>query len=86
MFNGKSNKYNYANVRGWSKKVPGGDIFDLKYILCPYNYDNLHWTLAVIFMEEKRVQWYDSCGGTVKRILDGLIRYLKDKFFHKKGR
>ena len=37
-------------------------------------------------MEEKRVQWYNSCGGTVKRILDGLIRYLKDKFFDKKGR
>ena len=35
LFSGKSNKYNYANVREWSKKVPGGDIFDLKYILCP---------------------------------------------------
>jgi hypothetical protein len=48
-------RYNYENVRHWSKKVPGKDIFKLKYIFCPINLDNWHWTLAVIFMEEKKI-------------------------------
>ncbi len=65
MFNLKNNdlnlrgRYNYENVRRWSKKVPGKDIFKLKYIFCPINLDNWHWTLAVIFMEEKKIQYYN---------------------------
>jgi Ulp1 family protease len=30
-------RYNYENVKRWSKKVPGKDIFKLKYIFCPIN-------------------------------------------------
>jgi len=52
--------YNYNNVKQWSKNVPGKDIFNLKYIFCPINLNNLHWTSAVIFMEDKRIQYYDS--------------------------
>ena len=43
-------KYNYKNVKRWGKKVPGKDIFNLRYIVCPINLDNMHWTSAVIFM------------------------------------
>jgi Ulp1 family protease len=43
--------YNYENVKGWSVKVPGKDIFNLKYIFCPINLNNIHWTVAVIFIE-----------------------------------
>ena len=84
LINGK--KYSYDNVRTWSKHLPGGNIFNLKYILCPYNIDNVHWAMGVIFMEEKRVKWFDSCGGTEKKVLDGLIQYLKDEYFDKKNR
>ena len=84
LINGK--KYSYDNVRAWSQHVPGGDVFNLKYILCPYNIDNVHWAMGAIFMEEKRVKWFDSCGGTEKKVLDGLIQYLKDEYFDKKNR
>ncbi|KAL7427955.1 hypothetical protein ACHAXH_002583 [Discostella pseudostelligera] len=86
MFDDKNNnralrgKYNYKNVKRWSKKVPGKDIFKLKYILCPINLDNMHWTSAVIFMEEKRIQYYDSLGGTDMLKLEGLLQYVKDEF------
>jgi len=86
MFDDKNNnralrgKYNYKNVKRWSKKVPGKDIFKLKYILCPINLDNMHWTSAVIFMEEKRIQYYDSLGGTDMSKLEGLLQYVKDEF------
>ena len=79
-------KYNYKMVERWSNKVPGGDLFNLKYIFIPINLDNTHWTSAVIFMEEKRIQYYDSMGGTDMTKLEGLLQYLKDEFKAKKGR
>jgi sentrin-specific protease 1 len=52
--------YNFANVARWSKKVPGGNIFNLRYLLIPINISDLHWTLAVVFMEDRCIQYYDS--------------------------
>jgi len=90
MFDDKNNntalrgRYNYKNVRRWSKKVPGKDIFNLKYIFCPINLDNMHWTSACIFMEEKKIQYYDSMGGSGMVKLKGLLQYLKDEWKAKK--
>lgn len=90
MFDEKNNnlalrgKYAYKNVKRWSKKVPGKDVFNLKYIFCPINLDNMHWTSAVIFMEEKKIQYYDSLGGTDRMKLEGLLEYLKDEWRSKK--
>ncbi len=56
------------------------DIFSLKYIFCPINHDNLHWTVAVIFMEAQKIQYYDSCGGTDKAKMQGLLEYVKDEY------
>ncbi len=92
MFDEKNNdprlrgRYNYKNVKRWSKKVPGKDIFQLKYVLCPINLDNTHWTSAVIFMEEKRIQYYDSMGGTDRAKLEGLLEYVKDEYRAKNGK
>mmetsp|Transcript_27753 Transcript_27753/g.42835 ORF Transcript_27753/g.42835 Transcript_27753/m.42835 type:complete len:694 (-) Transcript_27753:16-2097(-) len=78
-------RYNYKNVRRWSKKVPGKDVFNLKYIFCPINLDNMHWTSACVFMEQKKIQYYDSMGGTDWGKLKGLLQYLKDEWKAKKG-
>ncbi|KAL9184884.1 hypothetical protein ACHAXT_002661 [Thalassiosira profunda] len=80
----KRGVYSYANVKKWSDNAPGGDIFALKYIVCPINLDNLHWTSAVIFMEQKRIQYYDSMGGTIDAKLLGLMQYLRDEHKEKK--
>lgn len=91
MFDEKNNnaalrgKYNYKNVKRWGKKVPGKDVFNLKYIVCPINLDNMHWTSAVIFMEEKKIQYFDSMGGTAMEKLEGLLQYLKDEHKAKRG-
>ena len=79
-------RYNYKNVKGWSEKVPGKDIFNLKYIFCPINLNNKHWTVAVIFMEDKRIQYYDSMGGTDWAKLEGLLQYVKDEYRAKNGK
>jgi sentrin-specific protease 1 len=78
--------YNYENVKGWSVKVPGKDIFNLKYIFCPINLNNIHWTVAVIFMEAKRIQYYDLMGRTEMAKLEGLLQYVKDEYWVKNGK
>ena len=72
----KRGKYNYDQVFRWS----GQNLFQMKYVFAPINLDNTHWTLAVIFMDEKRIQYYDSKWDEKKRgsvFLDGLLEYLK---------
>ena len=79
-------QYDYSNVKAWGAKVPGGDVFDLQYIVCPINVKNRHWASIVVFMEEKRIQYYDSLGQTDWQKLGGILRYLKDEHTNKKGR
>ena len=65
--------YCYANVERWSNKVPGKDIFQLDKIICPVNIINSHWACAVIFVEEKRIQYCDSMCGSGLVTLKGLL-------------
>ena len=82
---GVTNEYKYSNVKRWSKKVPGKDIFALDKILFACNVLSTHWTCVVIFMQEKRIQFYDSMRGDGYHYLDGLLQYLKDEWAVKKG-
>jgi hypothetical protein len=82
-------KMEYDNVKTWSKKVPGGKLFNLKYVFCPINFENKHWACAVILMEEKHIEYYDSVKHAytkwrktknkpfVPDILACLVEYLK---------
>ena len=68
--------YNYMNVRRWTKKVRGlimyatffdyynqFDIFAMDKIFIPVNLNQAHWCLAVIFIQEQKIQYYDSMNG-----------------------
>jgi Ulp1 family protease len=69
--------YNYENVSRRAKKLPGKDIFNLKNIFIPINKNNHHWTCIVIFMKEKRIQYYDSnTVGADKSHMDIILKYL----------
>jgi len=82
-------QYNYMNVKSWSKKVHGKDIFNMKYIFVPIHKDGNHWTLAVIDMEKKCIQYYDSCAGDKNaakhgsKIMDSLLAYVADEYKYK---
>jgi len=82
---GASNDYKYANVKRWSKNVPGKDIFALDKIFVACNVNRTHWTCAVIFMQKKTIQFFDSMGGEGQGYTHGLMRYLKDEWSAKKG-
>ena len=78
-------EYTYKNVKEWSNKVPGNDIFALDKVLFACNVLHTHWTCVVIFMQEKRIQFYDSMRGDGYHYSDGLLKYLKDEWAAKKG-
>jgi sentrin-specific protease 1 len=44
-----------------------------------------HWVCAVIYMQEKRIQFYDSLGADGKDYLRHLLRYLQDDHKDKKN-
>ncbi|GLD99130.1 hypothetical protein PINS_up007847 [Pythium insidiosum] len=73
--------YNFINVRRWTRKV---DLFAMDKIFVPVNISNTHWCLAVIFMTDKRIQYYDSMDGSGQRCLEVLLKYLHDEMEHKK--
>mmetsp|Transcript_24512 Transcript_24512/g.57602 ORF Transcript_24512/g.57602 Transcript_24512/m.57602 type:complete len:599 (+) Transcript_24512:101-1897(+) len=77
-------KYEYRNVKRWSKKVPGKDIFNLDKILFPINMGNMHWICAAIFMNKKRIEIFDSMGSNGDRYLNALFNYIQDEHADKK--
>lgn len=77
-------KYNYKNVKRWSKKVPGKDIFNLDKIIFPINQGNSHWMCAVIHMQKKQIQFYDSFGSGGSTYLKTLFQYVQDEHMDKK--
>jgi sentrin-specific protease 1 len=77
-------KYEYSNVKQWSEKVPGKDIFKLDKILFPINMGNMHWIAAAIFMKQKRIEIFDSLGSDGSRYLNALFSYIQDEHMDKK--
>ncbi|TMW62575.1 hypothetical protein Poli38472_005193 [Pythium oligandrum] len=73
--------YNFINVRRWTRKI---DLFSMDKIFVPVNVSNTHWCLAVIFMTEKRIQYFDSMAGPGTKCLEVLLKYLHDEMQHKK--
>jgi Ulp1 family protease len=69
---------NYENISKWIKKAPGNNIFNLKIIYLITNIDNNHWVCIVVYMEEKRIQYYNSHNGVGKglKYFEGTLWYL----------
>jgi sentrin-specific protease 1 len=67
------NTYCFDNVRRWTKKI---DIFMMDKLFVPINIDNCHWTLAIVYMQEKQICYYDSFGGYRKDLVNVLLRWI----------
>jgi len=76
--NGKG--YNYKAVRRWSKKQKVQvHESQLDKVITPINVGNSHWCLSVINFKEKRIEYYDSLGGTNPKCMQNLRRYVQDE-------
>lgn len=79
------NEIHYENVEKWSRQVPGKDIFNLDKLFIPVNVNGSHWTLIVVFMQKKRIKYFDSMSGSGSLYCEGVLEYLKDEYHHTKG-
>jgi len=75
--------FDYKGVRRWTKHV---DVFSHKLLLVPINHNNTHWCLAVVDVEQRTIEYFDSMhggglsgSGGAKRVLAGLERYLGEE-------
>jgi Ulp1 family protease len=68
--------YTYKNVKRWSKKL---DIFEMDKIFFPINIGNMHWTLAVVYPQKKRIEYFDSMRGKGAFYTDALFRWIQDE-------
>lgn len=73
--------YQYKNVKRWSKKVPGKDIFELENIYWPLNLNNMHWCCMKADMRNKVITYYDSFGTSDScGFLKATLRYFEDEW------
>ncbi|GFH55956.1 hypothetical protein CTEN210_12433 [Chaetoceros tenuissimus] len=79
-------EYNYENVKRWSRGAPQQDIFSLDKLFLPVNVNESHWTLIVVFMQQKVIKYYDSLSGDGRLYCEATLRYLKDEYMTTKGR
>ena len=77
----KRNSYSYKAVKRWTRKFNNtkGNIFGLDKVFIPVNIGSTHWCLTVAFIRGKRLQYYDSMGGSGRKYLEALKQYLKDE-------
>jgi sentrin-specific protease 1 len=78
-------KYDYHNVRAWSGDVPGKDLFQLDKIFYPINVGDMHWVCAVVFMQKKKIQMFDSMHSSGLGLISHVFNYLKDEHMTKHG-
>jgi len=85
--------YNYANVRRWmrpkllSKKYGAVDsIFDFERVIIPVHVRNSHWCLAVVYINNRRIQYFDSLNDLGTEECNALLRWLDDESQLRLGR
>ena len=69
-------KYNYKAVKRWTRKV---DVFSREHLFFAVHVSEDHWTLAVVHVQEQKIQYYDSMGGGGRHVLEALRRWLGDE-------
>ena len=69
----------YDGVRGFARNIlsTGGNVFKLDRLIIPVHVDNAHWCLVVAFVQERKIQCYDSIGQEGTRWMEALREYLR---------
>ena len=78
------------NDEYWSQRFKDTTVFEFDKLFFPINITNTHWTLAVIYVTEKRIQYYDSIAGyggpaLEDKYLNALFQWLQDEHKDKCG-
>ena len=66
-----------TGVARWARSI---DLLELERVLVPVNMDCSHWCLVVVYVQERRIVFYDSLAGGVDKgnaCLRLILFYLK---------
>jgi Ulp1 family protease len=74
--------YSYDAVNKWTKTL---DIFTKRRIYIPINISNSHWTHLVLYMEQRKIHYYDSMGGNGRMYIEAILHWIKDEARTKKN-
>ncbi|KAJ1440558.1 hypothetical protein B484DRAFT_322974, partial [Ochromonadaceae sp. CCMP2298] len=71
--------YTYYAVRRWSLKFT---LFEQDKVYIPINIGDYHWALAVVFVQEQRIHYYDSITtpGRGKVYLRAILQWVADTY------
>lgn len=72
---GKKNIYCYQIVKSWTKQI---NILNKDKIFFPLNLANSHWALIVVFVQQKKICYYDSMSGNGKQWMNHVLHWIKD--------
>ena len=64
----------------------GSPLRVLDKLIVPVHVRSNHWCLAVVFVGEQRIQYYDSLGGGGMDVLNRLFGYLDGEMQARRGR
>lgn len=71
-----SKGYDFSKVRRWNRKY---NLLSYDVLLIPINSDNLHWSLGVLNLRQKKVMHLDSMGsGGATKTTENLLQWLED--------
>ena len=65
--------YSFNKVRRWRH-----DIHAFKTIALPIKHNNNHWTMAIISVPEKTINYYDSLNGDGSTYMTAILSYLRE--------
>jgi sentrin-specific protease 1 len=76
-------RYVYKDVARWTKRAKV-DLMQLDKIIIPVHVHGNHWCLAIINMNARRFEYYDSLGGSNPTCLQHLRQFVTDelKVYH----
>lgn len=80
----RAENYDYKGVKNWTKRAKV-DIFAMSKVFFPVHMVN-HWTLVIVHMDEKKIEYFDSLRGTDANVLYCVQKYIFDEHLYKKGK
>ena len=72
---------NYELVKRFANKITStkGNVFKLDKIFAPVNVGGTHWCMLVAYVQQRRIQYYDSFGGSGEQYLDAMKVFLENE-------
>ena len=70
-----THEYNFEDTVRW---IPNEMFEKPKKIILPVNLGNLHWALAVIFIKDQIIIYYDFMWYDGSHVLHALLKFVED--------